>query len=73
MEVLARERFDYAVLAEGEDAFIVVTCGTSALFEVRIRKTRKEAMALLADESRLRAMAMEVRLDPPAYGLSQAS
>jgi hypothetical protein len=67
MEVLASKPFDHAVLAEGEDGFVVVICGTSALYEVWIRTTRTEAVALLADEPRLRSMLEEARLNPGRF------
>jgi uncharacterized protein YbjQ (UPF0145 family) len=67
MEVLASKPFNYAVLAEGEQAFIAVVCGTSALYEVWVRKTRAEALALLADEATLNAMVEAVRGNPGRF------
>jgi hypothetical protein len=64
MEVIVNKPFNYAVLIDGDKAFIVVVCGTSALYDVWVQKTKAEALALLENESSLNAIVNAVRLNP---------
>ncbi|GAA5162211.1 hypothetical protein GCM10025770_12690 [Viridibacterium curvum] len=64
MEVLVNNPFDFAVLAEGEMGYVVVVCGTSALFDVWIKKPRSEINALLSNQSALRSLVDATRLNP---------
>lgn len=64
MEVLKHQPGEFAIVADGDFAAVVVICGTSALFEVWVKQTRAKAIALLANGPALQALIERTRLDP---------
>nr|WP_321269649.1 hypothetical protein [uncultured Tolumonas sp.] len=64
MEILAQKPFDYAVVADGNNAFIIVVCGTSALFDVWINKTKHDVLMLLENEVEFKSLIEKIRLNP---------
>ena len=64
MEVLMRKPFDFIALANNDVGLLSVVCGTSAIFEVRVRMPRSQLDELLADESQLKRLLVAVRVSP---------
>jgi hypothetical protein len=67
MEVLVDRPFDYTVVAEGELAWLIVVCGTVAVFNVHVSRSRAEVEQLLSDDSQLNTLIEQVRENPGAF------
>lgn len=66
MEVLVNKPFDHAILVDGDNAYIVVVCGTSALFDVWIKKSQSEVRDLMNSQEALKSLIEATRFDPEA-------
>ena len=66
MKTLYEEPYFYVVLQDEEtdEYFLEVTCGTSAVFEVRLKLTDKEVKAFLEKRDSIQPLAYQV-LDSP--------
>lgn len=67
MEILSRRACCFIALAKDDVGILSVVCGTSALFETRLRMTRQQLVDLLADEPRLQDLLAQVRLSPQRF------
>lgn len=67
MEVLMRKPFDFIALANADAGLLSVVCGTSAIYEVRLKMPRSQLNELLADEAQLKGLLDSVRASPSHY------
>jgi hypothetical protein len=67
MEILEQRPCCFIAVAKGDAGVLSVVCGTSALFETRLRMPRQQLIDLLADEVQLQRLLAQVRLSPGRY------
>ncbi len=67
MKVLIKKNWNYTVYEEGENLYLEVVCGTSALFEVKIVLSDLEKAEFRKNPIFIEELSQKIRSNPSRY------
>jgi hypothetical protein len=67
MKILEKKEWDFMLYEEGENTYLEVVCGTSAIFEVKVKLSGEEVNRISKEPAFIKVLAEEIRNDPEKY------